>query len=278
MFISLEKFLKEIITLLIGREDQFKPDHRFLNFVAIYTFLVTLSSFTFLIIIEMKGQIHMNLTLFFIFLTLYYFSRIRHCFRYLPELFFITTFLFIAFAWFVSEGINGMAPYYSYSLIVIIMFLVEKGSTRYLLIALTFTETLALTIIEYLHPDSVTYCSSRLEKCLDLFISIFTASIYVIAATYFSKHLYIREKESAIELLKNYRKNSLYLKEQLNEKIKVLSIRERDVFKLIIEGKSNKEISNELNISLGTTKVHINNIYKKLNVKKRTELINKNLD
>ena len=51
-----------------------------------------------------------------------------------------------------------------------------------------------------------------------------------------------------------------------------LSKQETLVRNLILEGKSNKEIANELFISLSTVKSHITNIYGKLNVDNRQEL------
>ena len=42
---------------------------------------------------------------------------------------------------------------------------------------------------------------------------------------------------------------------------------------MIIEGKSNKEIAKELFISLSTVKTRITNIYKKLNLSNRGDLI-----
>ncbi len=54
--------------------------------------------------------------------------------------------------------------------------------------------------------------------------------------------------------------------------LELLSEREQSVYKKILEGKSNKEISEELYIALSTVKTHINNIYKILQVKSRAEL------
>lgn len=54
-----------------------------------------------------------------------------------------------------------------------------------------------------------------------------------------------------------------------------LSKQEKNVQSLILEGKSNKEIANELFISLSTVKTHITNIYGKLKVANRSELIRK---
>jgi DNA-binding CsgD family transcriptional regulator len=55
--------------------------------------------------------------------------------------------------------------------------------------------------------------------------------------------------------------------------LKSLSRREEEIFELIALGKSNKEISNSLNISINTVKFHVKNIYEKLDVKSRKEAI-----
>ena len=52
-----------------------------------------------------------------------------------------------------------------------------------------------------------------------------------------------------------------------------LSKQETNIRDLILQGKSNKEIANELYISLNTVKTHITNIYYKLQVSNRQELL-----
>ncbi|WP_430400474.1 response regulator transcription factor [Flavobacterium sp.] len=54
-----------------------------------------------------------------------------------------------------------------------------------------------------------------------------------------------------------------------------LTERQREVFDLIIAGKTNKEIMAELFIEQSTLKTHINQIYGKLNIKSRSELKSK---
>jgi ATP/maltotriose-dependent transcriptional regulator MalT len=54
-----------------------------------------------------------------------------------------------------------------------------------------------------------------------------------------------------------------------------LSKQEITVRDLILQGKTNKEIANELFISLSTVKSHITNIYSKLNIANRQELFQK---
>lgn len=54
-----------------------------------------------------------------------------------------------------------------------------------------------------------------------------------------------------------------------------LSSRELEVLDKIAQGHSNQEIADKLFVSLNTVKSHTNNIYSKLNVKRRTQAIEK---
>lgn len=52
-----------------------------------------------------------------------------------------------------------------------------------------------------------------------------------------------------------------------------ITIKEKSVLDLMDKGLSNKEIAEELNVSLSTVKTHINNIYSKLQVKNRLQAL-----
>lgn len=52
-----------------------------------------------------------------------------------------------------------------------------------------------------------------------------------------------------------------------------LTTREQDILTLMLENKNNQEISDELMISLGTAKTHAHNIFQKLGVTKRRQLL-----
>lgn len=58
----------------------------------------------------------------------------------------------------------------------------------------------------------------------------------------------------------------------IDEKLGVLSFRETEISKLILEGLTNKEIALNLDISVNTVKNHTKNIYAKLNVTDRLSL------
>lgn len=63
-------------------------------------------------------------------------------------------------------------------------------------------------------------------------------------------------------------------KPQKSEPAENLTIQERKIYSLIQAGKSNKEISAELNIEISTVKSHVNNLYSKLKINSRKEILN----
>ena len=64
------------------------------------------------------------------------------------------------------------------------------------------------------------------------------------------------------------------LENGISELINQLSIQEKRVLDLLKEGKTNKEISNELHIEVSTVKSHLNKIYSRLGVSGRKDIIN----
>lgn len=62
---------------------------------------------------------------------------------------------------------------------------------------------------------------------------------------------------------------------ELPKSLEILSNREREVLKLLVDGMTNKEIADALNLRLGTVKVHVNHILSKLQVEHRSQAIAK---
>jgi len=60
--------------------------------------------------------------------------------------------------------------------------------------------------------------------------------------------------------------------ESVREASTVLSPRELEIVRLVVTGRSNREIASRLAISDGTVKVHLHHVYEKLNIKGRLEL------
>ena len=52
-----------------------------------------------------------------------------------------------------------------------------------------------------------------------------------------------------------------------------LTVRESEILKLLLDNRNNQQISEELVVSIGTVKTHVHNIFQKVDVKKREELL-----
>jgi len=59
---------------------------------------------------------------------------------------------------------------------------------------------------------------------------------------------------------------------KLEKMLAMLTDREREIMGLVSEGLSNKKIARQLNVSQGTVKVHLHNIFQKLEINNRTVL------
>ena len=59
---------------------------------------------------------------------------------------------------------------------------------------------------------------------------------------------------------------------KIEKTLGVLTHRERQIVRLVCDGLSNKEIARQLNVSRGTVKVHLHNIFQKLEISNRTVL------
>jgi len=79
------------------------------------------------------------------------------------------------------------------------------------------------------------------------------------------------EKKKTQLLISRLQKENAEKSTKIESKLFELSLRQKVVFDLILKGKSNKEITAELNIELSTLKTHINQIYKILGIRNRRE-------
>lgn len=94
---------------------------------------------------------------------------------------------------------------------------------------------------------------------------------FMVVISSFLVVIYIQIKNQKITSLSDQIKNQSKSKE-MNALVNGLTERQKEVYDLIISGKTNKEIIAELFIEQSTLKTHINQIYKKLNIKNRHEL------
>jgi len=85
----------------------------------------------------------------------------------------------------------------------------------------------------------------------------------------------IKISENAQRLLTRFGFNTLKVEKSIHTKSDELSIREQQVVGLIAKGLRNKEIADQLHISMSTVKSHLTNIFRKLDVSNRTSMLNK---
>lgn len=95
-------------------------------------------------------------------------------------------------------------------------------------------------------------------------ISLFLVAIY----------FYLNRKKIS-NLSSQIKEQSRFKDDGMDPLLNRLTERQREVYNLIISGKTNKEIMTELFIERSTLKSHINQIYRKLGVKSRRELKSK---
>lgn len=135
---------------------------------------------------------------------------------------------------------------------------------KYLLIIALVLSSLAI---------SIRSSNGKISLVLDnypalIFVLIVVSSLLVT--------LYFQINRKKIENLSNQiKEQSNYNNDETEVLLNKLTERQRAVYDLIIVGKTNKEIMTELFIEQSTLKSHINQMYRKLDIKSRSELKSK---
>lgn len=102
------------------------------------------------------------------------------------------------------------------------------------------------------------------------------AMFFMVVIGTFLVVLYIQISDRKIANLSNQIKERSKEKgEDFNTLLFELTSRQKEVYDLIIAGKTNKEIMSRLFIEQSTLKTHVNQIYRQLNIKSRNELKSK---
>lgn len=101
------------------------------------------------------------------------------------------------------------------------------------------------------------------------FIALILAIFLIVLALIWIK-IEKNKTRNLIELIKN--ETLTHNKTSAEDSLGELTVRQREVFDLILQGKSNKEIMSELSIELSTLKTHINKLYKILGIESRKHL------
>ncbi len=118
------------------------------------------------------------------------------------------------------------------------------------------------------YPNSLYVEQYETEITSDRFISSPSEST-TFSWKYFAYGLLLLSVLGNIVLLFKIKRTKKKQKKRLTNQ---LTQQEQKILDLILEDKTNKEIANEVFVSLSTVKTHINNIYKKLNIQSRKEV------
>lgn len=92
----------------------------------------------------------------------------------------------------------------------------------------------------------------------------------IVALVFFGIGIYLRPKYSRTEVVSESFQRDIQKMEQLG-----ISSREMEILQKVAEGLSNKEIGEVLFVSESTVKTHVSNIFIKLDVKRRTQAVQK---
>ena len=84
-------------------------------------------------------------------------------------------------------------------------------------------------------------------------------------------------KQKLLDVVRTVYEGGSYIPHEMGQKFvsrvrnSDLTLREVEVLRLLVDGKSNKEIANDLHVQEGTVKIHVNHILRKLGASARTE-------
>lgn len=178
------------------------------------------------------------------------------------------------FLYFYKGGLFG-SYIYLYIPVVLYIQISNKGLYQKGLLMLACFTLLMAVIIEYYHPEIVVHTKNKKLQFFEVLINIFFDVFLIGLIIFFSQKSCLRKRIRTQNNIEQYKKNKDFKKNRRNKDIYLLSLREREVYQLIVEGNSNKEIANALYVSTGTVKNHITSIYRKLEVNNRVEFFNK---
>lgn len=266
---------------LIGEKEHYIFEHRLFNAVCL---LISVSNLI-RIIINLVTRIRISeLNLISIFSTLclliiFYVSRYLKKLKLSKLLLFIIILLTFSLNWFYSGGSQGIVLFYYLWLFEIILF-VYKKMYRIIFASVLLLNIIVLFFMEHSYPDLIYHLIDEPKLSLYKFhhfiiILVLTSLIIQIARA-------LKPTNDTPDIAKlnlnhqnNHRRYINYNKvnNKLEKVDKCLTDQEKKVLELLISEKTNKEIASALFINLSTVKTHINNIYRKLGIKRRSNIM-----
>lgn len=146
----------------------------------------------------------------------------------------------------------------------------------------SFSKKYKSTIIYGIGLALLLFLLKWLEIKLTIFNHYFEFYIGIIALLFTGLGIWLALKLSKPKVVTHIVEKAVYISEQKefepNRKLidqLELSKRELEIIKLMAEGLSNEEIAGKIFVSLSTVKTHNQNIFLKLDVKRRTQAVEK---
>lgn len=134
---------------------------------------------------------------------------------------------------------------------------------------------ISLYLAELFYNDKkIDICKAHLKNACDIYLEYGMFSQLINRDLSCLSYVKDLDKSLSKKLFKDNKGKNVSTPSQDNM-IEKLTNRELEVLRLVSKGKTNKEISDALFISIGTTKWHVNNIFGKLSVSKRFDAISK---
>lgn len=271
---NLKNYLKKQLYFFVGNNSNYTIEQQLLNGTLLLIAIVYLLTIIIDFNLGYPKEIYISLGIgFSIMVILYLLARKKCNVKLLVFLSILCVIITIPFIWFLNGGLMGSTIFYYLPMISFII-LLSEGAYRIIMFFLIIIEFVSIILTELHMPELVSLYKTREIQYLDISVSIIVCFFLTALIVYIAKKLYQQERRNTIDIIEQYRKSSDDLRNTMNAKLVLLSIREREVFKCIIEGKTNKEIANLLNVSPGTIKNHVTRIYKKIEVNKRIDVIN----
>ncbi|MBN1623836.1 MAG: hypothetical protein JXN10_04485 [Clostridia bacterium] len=118
-----------------------------------------------------------------------------------------------------------------------------------------------LPVFIYIIID-ILFLKNSAFKTTHIAYAVFAVSVYM----FLTKHYTVNYEPPMDDLMTNA--DRFYSQFNISE-------REKEIIEALAQGKTNKEIASELFISINTVKTHIKNIYRKLDIKNRVQLLHK---
>jgi DNA-binding NarL/FixJ family response regulator len=267
--------LSSLIDSLIGESDLFNLDQRLFNsilLISAVSYIIRIF-INILIGVKMTELILSHLAAIISFIIIFYFSRVLNKLKISRILFISVIMLTFSINWLYSGGSAGVMPFYYLCLLTIIVIVTKRKFKKYVISIILLNVSL-LIFLEYRHPHIILENIDKEKSYIYKFSHYLFVSLVTVIILQVSKTMYRQENTSDAEF-KVGSQNQENGNGKLPEVLQNLTIQERKVLELIMEGRRNKEIAAVLYVDLSTVKTHINNIYKKIGVSNRSGILKK---